>query len=127
MLNRLAGRAGFWFSAVDLQLERKFHFVAKPALAGLLAILLLCFSTLAASPTLHQLIHSDSAPDSQSCVVCLLAQGQANSVAIISIAAVFVFALLLLVEVARAAAFLQFDYRFAPSRGPPSVSSSHAW
>jgi hypothetical protein len=114
-------------SAVDLQLERKtsvFQFVAKPALAGLLCVLLLCFSTLAANPSLHKLVHSDSAPDSQTCVVCLLVQGQVDSAVVAPILSVFVFSLLFLVAATRTAAFREFDYQLAPSRGPPSRPSS---
>ena len=109
--------------APDLQLERNksvFHLVAKSALAGFLALLLLGYSTLGANASLHQLIHSDSTPDGLNCVVCLLAQGQVDSVAVIPFVFAFAFGLLFLVHLAPTENLLQFDFRLSPSRAPPS-------
>jgi hypothetical protein len=119
----LAPRRRFWLSPFDLQLERKssaFKLVAKPVLAGLLAVLLLFTATLAASPSLHQLLHDNTAADSHFCAVCLLAQGQVQPTEIIPVICAFIFSLLLLVFTARAAACLQIDCRLSRSRAPPS-------
>jgi hypothetical protein len=62
-----------------LQLERKKPascLVAKSALAGFMVVLLLGFSALAASPTLHQLIHHDAGSPDHDCFVTLFAKGQ---------------------------------------------------
>jgi hypothetical protein len=109
--------------AVTLQRESTnsvFRLVAKSALAGFLAFLLLAFSALGACPALHQLIHADSTPESQNCVICLLAQGQVDSVAVIPIVFAFAFGLLFLVHAARTEGLLQSDFRLSPSRAPPS-------
>jgi hypothetical protein len=110
-----------------LQLERKtsaFNRVAKPAIAGLLAFLLLLTVTLAASPSLHQLLHDNAAADSHFCAVCLLSQGQLDSAGVLLIVCAFVSSLLLLVLTARAVAYPQLDFRSSPSRAPPFFSPS---
>jgi len=106
--------------AIRLQLERKqFAFVAKSALAGLLAFLLLLSSALAVSSAHRQSHHSDRAKQGDQCVLCLFAHAHviaAETQPVVSrIAAWFVDCPL----PADQDAFSRSDYRLSPSRAPP--------
>jgi hypothetical protein len=105
-----------------LQLERKepaFHLFTKPALAGILALLLVLSSALSSSPALHQLLHTDYSPNNHVCLVCLLAQGQVSGTAPAAIPALFVFGLILLLPALRMTVLPGFDHRLFFSRAPP--------
>jgi len=103
-----------------LQLERTcFGFVAKSALPGLLALLLLVSSALAVSYA-HQQSHDfGRATPSHQCAFCLFTQGQISlsdvsppsvrgSAVVIGIVAPF-----------HSAIPAPMDYRLSPSRAPP--------
>jgi hypothetical protein len=103
-----------------LQLERKARaFVAKSALAGLLALLLLFSSALAVSSA-HQQSHDlGRATPSHQCAFCLFTHGQITlsdvsppsvrgSAVLIGIVAPF-----------HSAIPASMDYRLSPSRAPP--------
>src|SRR5215469_18031869 len=53
-----------------------FDRAAKPALAGLLVILLLALSTISVCPSLHKFLHSDGGETNHQCLVCSFAKGQ---------------------------------------------------
>ncbi len=100
-----------------------FHGAARPALAGLMAVFLVFISTLAASPSLHQLIHSDAGAPGHQCVVTLFSRGQVNAASTASIiivaAAIFGGTVLL----AETLVLPSANYRFSSSRAPPSFLS----
>jgi len=110
------------FSAIELQPERKqplFGFVAKSALAGLLAVLLLVSSTLALGSAHRQSHNTDQPAKGHQCVLCLFTHGQiaASDVAPPSSC---------LAEVSFEIASLDkhilpatIDYLLSPSRAPP--------
>ena len=92
---------------------------AKSALAGLLAVLLLGFSALAASPSLHQLVHHDAGSPDHDCFITFFAKGQvtpATTVQGLALVAVLLGVVALLAE-----NFVpsSTDYCFSASRAPP--------
>jgi hypothetical protein len=108
-----------------LQLERKpFAFVAKPALAGLFALLLLISATLAVSPAHRQSHNSDRPSKGHECVLCLFAHGHVAAADVappsIRMAVISVGNLSLDKHTFPAT----IDYLLSPSRAPPSVISS---
>jgi len=116
-LPRLEGSVSF---RNQLQPERaRFAFVAKSALAGLLALVLLFSSVLAVSSA-HRQSHDWGRPTpSHQCVFCLFTHGQITladvsppsvrgSAVVIGIVALF-----------HSAIPASMDYRLSPSRAPP--------
>jgi hypothetical protein len=103
-----------------LQLERKTcAFVAKSALAGLLALLLLFSSFLAVSPV-HRKSHDfgRGTPNHQ-CVLCLFTHGQIT-LSDVSAPSVRVSAAVTgMVAPFHSAIPASMDYRLSPSRAPP--------
>jgi hypothetical protein len=110
----------FHYQESNLQLERKtFAFVAKSALAGLLALLLLVSSALAVSSAHRQSHDFGRATPSHQCAFCLFTHGQITSsdvspppvrgsAVVIGIVAPF-----------HSAIPASMDYRLSPSRAPP--------
>jgi hypothetical protein len=107
-----------------VQLEKRwFRLVAKPALAGLSAALLLFLSTLAASPALHEFLHADAGSVDHHCVITLFTKGQVGFAPETSI---IVALLTILVGAALLSEVLFLptaDYRFSSSRAPPFAAS----
>lgn len=109
-------------ATVNLHLDLKLGGLgraAKPALAGLLALLLLASGMLSVSRALHQSFHSEAAGSHHLCLVCLFANGQISAADVM-----LVVALLLLCPpsgkvAAKPAPLPAFDYRLSPSRAPP--------
>jgi len=102
-----------------LQLERK-SLVAKSALAGLLALLLLLSSVVAVSSAHRQSHHSDRAKPGDQCVFCLFAHGHviaAEAQPALSRDAALLAACRLPAD---QAPVLTSDYRLSPSRAPPA-------
>ena len=93
--------------------------MVKPALAGLLAVLLLSLSAMAASPALHQWLHSDAGAANHECAVTLFAKGQVNAAVVAAVAAVIAafFGGVALLADSLVVSFA--DYRFSSSRAPP--------
>jgi hypothetical protein len=60
--------------------KRHFFQIGKPALAALLAGIVLLLDAMAACPALHEMIHHDAGKEDHDCAVTMLAQGKANSV-----------------------------------------------
>ena len=60
----------------------KRHFVqfGRPALAALLAGIVLLLDAMAACPALHEKIHHDAGKEDHDCAVTMFAQGKASSV-----------------------------------------------
>ncbi|MCL4788303.1 MAG: hypothetical protein KJ070_16165 [Verrucomicrobia bacterium] len=54
------------------------RFGVKSLMAGLLAVLLLAFGSLAAGGALHHWAHHEGDGDTKPCMICTLAQGQLN-------------------------------------------------
>jgi len=106
--------------ANTLQLERsRFGFVAKSALAGLLAILLFFSSALAVSSAHRQAHDFGSSNPSHPCAFCLFADGQI-SLSDVSAPSVSGSAVLIgIVARFHPAIPASMDYRLSPSRAPP--------
>jgi hypothetical protein len=108
-----------------VQPERKhriFHGAAKSALAGFLVFLLLGLAALAASPRLHELIHTDAGAPEHHCVVTLFAGGQIDSASAPVLVAVVVALFSALVLLPDTFVLPSADYRYSSSRAPPSSS-----
>ena len=96
--------------------------VAKPALAGLLAGLLIAFGLLASSGPLHQFLHHNGALGTSFCAVCLLANGQVeppNAGSVLFLVVSLVFGGLLPVA---ASISWDVDFLLPPGRAPPRLS-----
>ena len=115
------GLGGLVLFAKTLQLERKsFACVAKSALAGSLALLLLLSSVVAVSSAHRQSHHSDRAKPGDQCVFCLFAHGQviaAEAQPALSRNAALLAACPLPAD---QTPVLTSDYRLSPSRAPPA-------
>jgi hypothetical protein len=96
--------------------------VAKPALAGLLAVLVIVIAAFSVSPSLHRFLHSKAAGADHFCAVCFFATGQVNAAdgALALAASVLMF----LLCAAWSLTFAQpaRDFRLSPSRAPPGLS-----
>ena len=116
----LAPARPVWFIASNLQLERKiFAFVAKSALAGLLALLLLISSVLAVSSAHRQSHDFGRATPGHPCVFCLFTHGQIT-LSDVSPPSVRVSAVVIgIVAPFHSAIPTSIDYRLSPSRAPP--------
>jgi hypothetical protein len=108
--------------AVNVQLERKAFAscrVAKPALAGFLVVLLLGYLALAASPSLHELVHHDAGSADHNCFITFFAGGHitpaAAAQALVVVITLFGGVALLADRFAPAST----DYCFSASRAPP--------
>jgi len=91
----------------------------KPALAGLLALLLLVSGTLSVCHALHQSLHPDGAGNSHFCLVCLFAKGQVSAADVGVVSAAWVFTLFSAIRLFSTSPLPGFDYRLSPSRAPP--------
>ena len=114
---------------IDLQLERRLSGLsraARPALAGLLALLLLGSGTLSVSYALHQSLHNNAAGGSHFCLVCLFAKGQVSAAEVAFVAALLVLCPLSGIRAAKPSPWPGFDYRLSPSRAPPAILLSPA-
>lgn len=98
--------------------------VAKSAVAGLLGALLFLASLLAGNPFHHQSFHAGNTANSHLCVICLLASGQVNAADVAPILTDFVSGFVGLTPTVPVIVLVSTDYRFSPSRAPPSVFSS---
>ena len=95
--------------------------VGQSILAGLLILLLCLSSLLAASPTLHKLLHEDAAQDSHQCAITLLHQQgiePSNSIPVLLESAQ---RLLFLQRLTQTPVFMSVDCRSFPSRAPPCI------
>jgi hypothetical protein len=97
--------------------------VAKPALSGLLALLLLICGVISVSRALHQLLHNDAAGSHHLCLACSFAKGQISAADVALVAALLVLRLLSCLRAAYPAPLPSFDYRLSPSRAPPAPAS----
>jgi hypothetical protein len=107
---------------INVHLERRLSGlgrVAKPALAGLLAALLLVSATLSVSHALHQSLHRDGAANNHFCLVCSFAKGQVSAADVALASALVVFFCLCGIRAAKPSPLPGFDYRLSPSRAPP--------
>jgi hypothetical protein len=111
-----------------MQQERRLYglwSVAKPALAGLLVVLLLLPAILAASPSHKKSSHAGSSDDKHLCIVCLFARGQVDLTDVAPLRAVLVSDGLGFVVLVEAAVLTEIDLRLSPDRGPPFDCPSH--
>jgi len=95
-----------------------FDRAAKPALAGLLALLLLALSTISVCPSLHKFLHSDGGENHQ-CLVCSFAKGQVTAAEVSGVFAALVISLVGLVLLPKVSPLPSFDFALSPSRAPP--------
>jgi hypothetical protein len=96
--------------------------VAKPALAGLLAVLLFAFGLLAANGPLHRSLHHDRAAGANFCAVCLLSQGHVELPNLGPVLISIVFFLLCGLLAASAGVPWNVDSLLPPGRAPPRLS-----
>ena len=111
---------------VTLQLESRLsgsRWVAKPALSGFLALLLLICGILSVSRALHQLLHDDAAGSHHLCLACSFAKGQISAADVALVAALLVLHPLASFRPAILPPVPAFDYRLSPSRAPPALIS----
>lgn len=96
----------------------------KPALAGLLVLLVVLMTFASASAGLHGQFHSNSTDDHGPCAVCTIAKGQLDT-PVVSVSEVFAsLSVAWTVPSLQTAPPCVIDLSVAPSRGPPvSVSS----
>jgi hypothetical protein len=109
-------------AGVTLQLEPRLSGlkrVAKPALTGLLALLLLVAGVLSVSHALHQLLHNDAAGSHHLCLACSFAKGQISAADIALVAALLVLRPLAGLPPVILSPVPASDYRLSPSRAPP--------
>lgn len=105
-----------------VQLEQKksaSRHVTKSAIAGFLAVLLLGFSALAASPSLHELVHHDAGSADHNCFITFFAKGHfvtSETVRDLTLVAALFGGVALLTETFLLPAS---DYSFSASRAPP--------
>lgn len=110
-------------AGVSLQLKPRLSSLSrlgKPALAGLLALLLLISSALAVSGTLHQLLHNGAADSHHLCLVCSFAKGQVSAADVALVTALLVLGPLFSFRAGNPSPLPAFDYRLSPSRAPPA-------
>ena len=106
----------------NLQVEPRLsglRWVAKPALTGLLALLLLVSGALSVSHALHQSLHNDTTGSHHFCLVCLFAKGQVSAADVAVVAALLVLFALFSPYAGNPSPLPSFDYRLSPSRAPP--------
>jgi hypothetical protein len=96
-----------------------FNRAAKPALAGLLAILLLAVSTISFCPSLHKFLHSDGGETNHQCLVCSFAKGQVAAAEVSGVFAALVISLIGFVLLPKFSPLPSFDFSLSPSRAPP--------
>ena len=96
--------------------------VAKPALAGLLAALLLAFGLLAANGPLHRSLHHDGAVGASFCAVCLFANGHVELADVAPVLSASVLFVLCGSLAASAGVPWSVDSLLPPGRAPPRLS-----
>ena len=109
-------------AAVTLQVEpglSGLRRVAKPAIIGLLAGLLLVCGTLSVSHALHQSLHNEAGGSHHLCLVCSFAKGQVSAAEVAFVAVLLVLCPLFSFRAGNPAPLSAFDYRLSPSRAPP--------
>jgi|SRR5208337_742548 len=91
----------------------------KPALAGLLAGLVLFAAIASASPAIHEQFHHDPSTPSHGCAICLFALGQLGATEVSAAAVMLAGLLCFSVNPLSAVFSSSIDYRLSPSRAPP--------
>jgi hypothetical protein len=100
-----------------------FSRVAKPALAGLLALILIFAATVSVSQTVHRFLHHDASASGHFCLICSIAKGQVSAAAVATIPAPPVISCFSSLPATDASVLRGFDYRLSPSRAPPAPVS----
>jgi hypothetical protein len=98
-----------------------FKLPPKRLVATSLAFLLLVLSLVAASASLHRLVHADEPGHNHPCFLCLLKQGHIE-VAPAAVTAFFCFVLLCFARPVCALWMGLADRLLSPNRGPPAPS-----
>jgi len=94
--------------------------LVKPALAGLLAVLLLVTTTASASHLLHGALHGNASTPDHNCILCLFAKGQVSAADDVAVFALFLAAFFFTLAWTSVRAWASIDLRLAPTRGPPA-------
>ncbi len=92
---------------------------AKAVTAVFALVLVLVLGAFAASPSLHQRLHTDSNHPDHFCIICAFASGQLNvaeTTPVVATACVFLICGVLAAETPLVSLF---DFSFSPSRAPP--------
>ena len=121
--NRACGGSAHVLDSSCVQLHRIIRIlrrVVKPALAGLLAVLLLVTTTASASHLLHRALHGNAASPNHNCVICLFAKGQVSTADGVATLAAFVAVFFFTVSWNSVPALASIDLRLSPSRAPPA-------
>ena len=95
-----------------------------PALAVLLALMLLLVNAMAASPALHRAIHHDADADDHECAVTLFIKGQVSTAVIVTVVMGLLGIFGVVALLTDTPIFPAVDYSFSSSRAPPFASSS---
>lgn len=93
--------------------------LAKSAVTGFLAVLLLLAVLFSVSPALHQTLHAAGNANSHFCLVCSLVQGQVDSAEVAVVSTVLALGFLLGGRLPNVSPVLAVDFRLSPSRAPP--------
>jgi hypothetical protein len=99
--------------------RRCFRSVAKPALAGLLALLLLLGTSLSIGHSLHNSASTGDGSNHDLCLLCSFAKGQFSTSDAVLLSPALPLTLLSLIFFTGILPCLAFDYRLSPGRAPP--------
>lgn len=98
----------------------------KPALAGLLALLVLLLTFASASNWLHHQLHTEAHHGQSPCAVCAVTKGQLDA-PVVAVSEVFAaLSVAWTVPSVEVVALAAIDLSVAPSRGPPASVSSQS-
>lgn len=106
------------------QLKQQTSGWRRPALAGLLALLLLLLGVLAASEQVHARLHAEEPGAHATCSICALAGGQVDAPASFQSVAVLILSPAWTVPALTSAPLYAAEFSVASSRGPPVIISS---
>jgi H+/Cl- antiporter ClcA len=96
-----------------------FESMAKSALAGFLAFVLLFAGIFSVSYAVHRSLHRDASGISHVCLVCSLVKGQVSAADVTVLSVILIFCSIFGLRLATISPSLGIDYRLSPSRAPP--------
>ncbi len=106
---------------VQAQLRRpRLGGIAKPALSGALALLLVIAATLSACHALHQSLHQSDRSGEHLCLACSLASGHLSTASAFFLVPLALFGFAYALTGHETLLPASFDYRLSRSRAPPA-------